>query len=278
MIVKYIFKKLKLIIIKFKPLKTLKINISMTDQAQEYCGICSDELTVKNVVNIKCGHQQCQDCFWKWAETSNACPFCRADMIPRDREKELEMENMIERRLEILHELDGLYTEELKLKRMVKTRVQFVDLLTKRKKELTCQIYMKTNIVDRIREWEVDPEKAMCNWKREQEHFKALTICRDEIIENNAIRIKMKNCMDEFASLHQHIQRGTSGIHNQCPILNFNTNPVPRPWVPLENVSFSSPISRNPNCVQALTKRLMEDPWVNSNITNYSSNVFAHYN
>ena len=249
----------------------------MAESNQEYCGICSDELTIKNVVNIKCGHQQCQDCFWRWAETSNACPFCRADMIPRDREKELEMKNMIERRLEILHELDGLYAEDLKLKDTMKERRVLVGLLLKRKKELTCQIYMKSNIVQRIKEWEVNPEKAMCNWKQKQEHFKALAICRNEIIENNAIRIKMKNCMDEFASLNPHVQRGTSRKHNQCPILNFNTNPVPRPWVPLDHISLSSPISisRNP-CTEAMTRRLMEDPWV-SNITNNSSNVFAYY-
>ena len=96
---------------------------------------------------------------------------------------------MIERRLEILHELDGLYAEDLKLKDTMKERRVLVGLLLKRKKELTCQIYMKSNIVQRIKEWEVDPEKAMCNWKQKQEHFKALTICRNEIIDSPTLQL-----------------------------------------------------------------------------------------
>lgn len=261
----------------------IKLN-SMTDQNQESCLICDDKLTIKNVVNIKCGHQQCQDCFWKWAETSNACPFCRADMIPRDREKELEIKNMIERRLEILHELDELYTEDMELKNIVKQRRTLTEILCKRKKELTCQIYRKTNIVQRIIEWEEDPEMAMNNWKREQAHFKALTICRNEIIENNAIRLKMKDCMDEFASLND-VKRGSSEQHKQCPILNFNTNPVPKPWVSMRHVSVrnrrQSPTMRSSRVHRSeieMTRRLMMDPWVNINLTNHYSNVYDHYN
>ena len=52
----------------------------MTDTQAAYCVICSDELTLKNVVNSICGHQQCKDCFWRWAKTSNQCPFCRKDL------------------------------------------------------------------------------------------------------------------------------------------------------------------------------------------------------
>ena len=202
------------------------------DQNNECCGICDSELTIKNVVNIKCGHQQCCDCFWKWAETSNACPFCRADMIPRDRGKELEVKNMCDRRLEILGELDELYTEDLELRKRMKYDRILVIILEKRKKELTCQIYMKNNIAQRIVEWEKAPERTMNKWKQEQERFKTLTISRDKIIENNAIRLKMNDCMDEYASLKK-VTRGTSKKYGQRPILNFNTNPIPMLWVPM---------------------------------------------
>ena len=214
----------------------------MNNPNQEYCGICNSELTIKNVVNIKCGHQQCLDCFWKWAETSNACPFCRADMISRDREKELEVKNMCDRRLEILSELDQLYTEDLELRNVINKNKTLVIILEKRKKELTCQIYMKKNITKRIVEWENDPERTMNKWKQEQDRFKTLTVSRDKIIENNAIRLKMKDCMDEYASLKK-VTRGTSKKYGQRPILNFNTNPIPRPWTRMSpsHVSVPSP-------------------------------------
>ena len=43
----------------------------MTDN----CLICSEELTIKNIVNPECGHSTCKDCFWKWTKDKNTCPF-----------------------------------------------------------------------------------------------------------------------------------------------------------------------------------------------------------
>ena len=75
------------------------------------CPICSDVITFKTAVNPLCGHTHCQTCFWKWARKSNSCPFCRQDLIARDREKELEVESLIERRHEMRENLEEMFNE-----------------------------------------------------------------------------------------------------------------------------------------------------------------------
>ena len=207
----------------------------MTDTLVEYCVICSDELTIKNVVNSNCGHQQCKDCFWKWASTSNQCPFCRADMIPRDRKKELEMKNMLERRLEVLNELDSLYSDELTITDILKQKKIRLKSMEQQCKYVCCKIYKKTNILERINEWENDPELAMNTWKTDNERYIAMKKERGHNIENNNIRLQFVNCLNEFEEKWRKeknikIIRGSSSKHNQVPILNLNINHVSKPW------------------------------------------------
>ena len=77
----------------------------------ETCLICNKELTIRNSVTPLCKHTHCYECFWKWAEKNDTCPFCRNKLIPRNREKELQMLNLIERRSEIRTSLENLYNE-----------------------------------------------------------------------------------------------------------------------------------------------------------------------
>ena len=55
----------------------------------DICLICSEELTIKNIVNPECGHSTCKDCFWKWVNDhkKNDCPMCRADIINNNKFK-----------------------------------------------------------------------------------------------------------------------------------------------------------------------------------------------
>ena len=45
------------------------------------CSVCYTDLTVKNIVNTKCNHLFCKECFWKWADEKNSCPMCRTNII-----------------------------------------------------------------------------------------------------------------------------------------------------------------------------------------------------
>ena len=45
------------------------------------CSVCYTDLTLKNIVNTKCNHLFCKECFWKWADENNSCPMCRKNII-----------------------------------------------------------------------------------------------------------------------------------------------------------------------------------------------------
>ena len=197
----------------------------------EHCAICSDELTIKNVVNALCGHQQCKTCFWKWSETSNSCPFCRADMIPRDRSGELEIKNMIERRRETMMQLDSLYDEERDVNERLNQKQRRLMILKKKIKELNCKIYQNNGILERICEWEENPGLAMTTWQQEYDKYLKSKKNLTNALENNAIRMKMCSCLREMNQKNPNLIRGLSNKYGSLPILNNNVNPVPRPWL-----------------------------------------------
>ena len=196
----------------------------------DYCAICGEELNMCNVVNMNCGHRNCKTCFWKWCETSNACPFCRDEMINRDRKGELELKKTLERRMEIANELDSLYEEERRMIANIECKKRTTERWEKKRKEQRCEIYQNARILERIDEWETNPGIAMNKWHEEQRDFLKASRNLTNIMENNAIRMNMKYCLDEM-SLFENSTRGTSERHGRCPILNYNTNPIPRPWL-----------------------------------------------
>jgi len=55
----------------------------MTSNEIENCPVCYAELTVKNVMNMRCSHQLCKDCFYNWVDETgkNSCPCCRDEIM-----------------------------------------------------------------------------------------------------------------------------------------------------------------------------------------------------
>ena len=98
----------------------LYIQIIMSEdkaKAPDLCVICSTtELTIANIVNPTCGHAQCKNCFWRWSKTSNQCPFCRQDIIARDRQSELEIKKLIENRRDLVAHVNDLGSQYLDAK------------------------------------------------------------------------------------------------------------------------------------------------------------------
>ena len=85
----------------------------------EVCLICSEELTMKNIVNPECGHSTCKDCFWKWTKQKNSCPFCRKSLLCDDDElKDIQhMKGLLEHRTRIVRQVEEAYQENDELHR-----------------------------------------------------------------------------------------------------------------------------------------------------------------
>ena len=107
----------------------------------ELCLICSDELTIKNIVNPECGHSTCKKCFWKWTKQKNSCPFCRKSLLCDDDElKDIQhMKELLEHRTRIVRQVEEAYQENDELHRkkrqMKRAIIQLNSNLNSKKQE-----------------------------------------------------------------------------------------------------------------------------------------------
>ena len=156
-----------------------RIRIKMSKSLEPNCPLCIETLTIKNAVNPACGHTHCSTCFWKWARKSNACPFCRKDLIARERQKELELANMLERRHEIREHLEEMFNEGYAREEFLRILQDDINLEEMHLKDL--KMIMKENfkILEKVEKWEARinlwescPDKAIELWKEEAKEMK----------------------------------------------------------------------------------------------------------
>ena len=70
----------------------------MSSNKVEKCPVCYNELTLKNVMQLRCDHQLCKDCYYNWVDNAgkNSCPCCRDEIMKTDNYR-----NEIEEKMEI---------------------------------------------------------------------------------------------------------------------------------------------------------------------------------
>ena len=98
------------------------------------CLICSEELTIKNIVNPECGHSTCKDCFWKWTKDKNTCPFCRKSLLCNNEELQdiQHMRDLLEHRTRIVRQVEEAYTEFDNIQRECKEKKRTVLNINKK--------------------------------------------------------------------------------------------------------------------------------------------------
>ena len=49
------------------------------------CPVCYNDLTINNVMNLKCKHQLCSNCYYNWTDDQgkNTCPCCRNNLYSK---------------------------------------------------------------------------------------------------------------------------------------------------------------------------------------------------
>lgn len=106
------------------------------------CLICSEELTIKNIVNPECGHSTCKDCFWKWTKDKNTCPFCRKSLLCNNEELQdiQHMRDLLEHRTRIVRQVEESYTELDNIHKECKEKKKVVLNINKKihEKNLIC--------------------------------------------------------------------------------------------------------------------------------------------
>ena len=174
---------------------------------EKSCSLCMEPLTCDNIVNTKCRHSCCCDCFWKWAEQSNQCPYCRKEMIQNpDRATYLELGKDIDRRQQRIDHLRAEYNMlgdmcqnksialvnlgldydqlRLELKCLEHTHydlTQKISASQHEEYEINRRLVRKEALVKQVALWEKNPQRAIMMWKKErlqQQHQSRRTCLR----------------------------------------------------------------------------------------------------
>jgi hypothetical protein len=172
-----------------------------SEEEELVCICCTEPLTMENIVNTKCNHQVCSDCYYKWAGDHNSCVFCRQKLYEGSRHEEyVKLGKDIRRRMGIVDELreerEYLESQTSRLALRCTSRMIEADQLEKeiiyKKRELYVrerEIAKADAFVDQIKLWRKNPKKAIEMWEREMKileenaRVEVLGTLRNEVFE-----------------------------------------------------------------------------------------------
>ena len=174
-----------------------KVTPSNKYEENTKCLICNNILTINNSVTPLCKHTHCYNCFWKWAEKNDTCPFCREKLIPRDRKKELEMTNLLERRNEITNSLENLYNDyDIKKAHfnIINKKVRYLSNQKKNLKLIISELEYKYEFIQKKIKYKLKYFKKIQAWKKNP----YLGIKYFEEIYKNNLKLKLNICFQEI--------------------------------------------------------------------------------
>ena len=94
------------------------------------CLLCTEPLTMKNVINTNCCTMPCcKNCFFRWTKAKNTCPCCRANIFCNSEENKeiMHLKELLSHRARIVRQVEESY-DELDAIRTKKRRVDLERL------------------------------------------------------------------------------------------------------------------------------------------------------
>ena len=174
-----------------------------SDNDELTCICCTEPLTIKNIVNTKCKHQVCSDCYYKWAGDHNSCVFCRQKLYEGARHEEyVKLGRDIQRRQLVVNELgeEQTYLEHQNAKLALRCSAKLIEFDAAKTmiREKAIE-YMNAErklrdaeaFIQQIRLWKKNPTQAIEMWEKEM-----------EVLENEARKVvmkKMRECLNEMS-------------------------------------------------------------------------------
>ena len=169
------------------------------------CPVCYSNLTIKNVMNLKCNHQLCRNCYYNWTDNQckNSCPCCRGKIYTKEIDKRLDeiyvlkdektiIQNDIyslrKNVIDIEEDRNNLIYETVKYGRKVKENIQkledqeyeFGNQYDKLEELKKYQIKIKANI----------PNDLTDNPRKLAIHFKNVSETYDKTFDNSMKDLK----------------------------------------------------------------------------------------
>ncbi len=174
-----------------------------SDNDELTCICCTEPLTIKNIVNTKCKHQVCSDCYYKWAGDHNSCVFCRHKLYEGARHEEyVKLGRDIQRRQLVANELgeEQTYLENQNARLALRCSAKLIEFDAAKTmiREKAIE-YMNAErklrdaeaFIQQIRLWKKNPTQAIEMWEKEM-----------EVLENEARKVvmkKMRECLNEMS-------------------------------------------------------------------------------
>ena len=78
------------------------------------CLLCTEPLTMKNVINTNCCTMPCcKNCFFRWTKAKNTCPCCRANIFCNSEENKeiMQLKELLGHRARIVRQVEESYDE-----------------------------------------------------------------------------------------------------------------------------------------------------------------------
>lgn len=172
-----------------------------SDEEEPVCICCTEPLTMQNIVNTKCKHQVCSDCYYKWAGDHNSCVFCRQKLYEGSRHEEyVKLGKDIRRRMGIVDELreerEYLESQTSRLALRCTSRMIEADQLEKEIIDKKRELYVREReiakadvFVGQIQLWKKNPKMAIEMWEYEMKileenaRVEVLGTLRNEVFE-----------------------------------------------------------------------------------------------
>ena len=172
-----------------------------SDEEELVCICCTEPLTMQNIVNTKCKHQVCSDCYYKWAGDHNSCVFCRQKLYEGSRHEEyVKLGKDIRRRMGIVDELreerEYLESQTSRLALRCTSKMIEADQLEKEIMDKKRELYVREReiakadvFVGQIQLWKKNPKMAIEMWEYEMKileenaRVEVLGTLRNEVFE-----------------------------------------------------------------------------------------------
>lgn len=107
------------------------------------CLLCTEPLTMKNVINTNCCTMPCcKNCFFRWTKAKNTCPCCRSNIFCNsDENKEImHLKELLSHRTRIVRQVEESYDEldslRAKKRRVERERLNIKEEINEEKEKL----------------------------------------------------------------------------------------------------------------------------------------------
>jgi len=147
------------------------------------CLLCTEPLTMKNVINTNCCTMPCcKNCFFRWTKAKNTCPCCRSNIFCDSAENKeiMHLKELLSHRTRIVRQVEESYDEldavRAKKRRIDLERQNIKKEINEEKEKLEKLLQVNGGTYKTIRHLEIKIRNGLENIRDQSKNRKAQVI------------------------------------------------------------------------------------------------------